>query len=150
MFLKSILILWIFTVAGSIDSRPATNTLPFPSKIVLYITSLNDRRNFPLNKALIKNQYDIRIEVKNQEMISNFQNKLNLKYGLNKTNQNPIRDTRIYIQLFEEQKLQTEIEIFAGGQILAINNEHYSTTKGFYEFLLNYIPAKYSGLQEMK
>lgn len=140
MLLKSILVLWAFTVAGSVDSRPATNTLPLPSKIVFYIASLTDRRTFPLDKALIKNLCDVRIEVNNREMINDFQNKLNLKYGLNKTHQNSMTDTRIYIQLFENRKLQTEIEIFAGGQILSINKEYYTTTKEFYDFLSVYLP----------
>lgn len=150
MLLKSILVLCAFTVAGSVDSRPATNTLPLPNKIVFYITSLTDRRAFPLDKALIKNLCDVRIEINNREIINDFQNKLTLKYGLNKTNQNLMTDTRIYIQLFENRKLQTEIEIFAGGQILSINNEHYKTTKEFDEFLSKYIPVKFSSLQELK
>jgi hypothetical protein len=140
MLFKSILVLWVFTVAGSTDSRPATNTLLLPNKIIFYITSLTDRRTFPLDKALIKKLYDLRIEVNDREIINDFQNKLNLKYGLNKTHQNSMTDTRIYIQLFENRKQQTEIEIFAGGQILSINNEFYSTSKEFYDFLSVYIP----------
>jgi hypothetical protein len=92
----------------------------------------------------------VRIEINNREIINDFQNKLNLKYGLNKTHQNLMTDTRIYIQLFEKRKLQTEIEIFAGGQILSINKEYYSTTKEFDEFISKYIPVKFSSLQELK
>ncbi|MDX1938207.1 MAG: hypothetical protein SFU21_13890 [Flavihumibacter sp.] len=150
MLLKPLYLLIIFTTAGSSGSHLETNKSTASKKLIFYTTSLYERRNFPSNKALVKQLYDARTEVRNPEMISNFIKKLNQHYGLYKSQQDTITDTRIYIELLNGKKPELEIEIFAGGQILLINKERYFTSKEFYEFLSAYIPLKYSGLKELK